>query len=966
MINQPRPDKNKDNTHQQIVLLLHAFSVAVFILVCYFLPVSTELTKINNLIIGDATFSGVDIGLRVSAMYKFLFGGMALAAIFYSLFRYLQAKTGFRFLHHRELLLFSVPILCLSFLHVAGIENLDVIKILFGLFCIRLIILLPFRYVAFLACNIRDQMRFAISLPLAFLMLFSLIFLVGYQSVMKENVAGIYLLLVLLCFLIQRVLHYFKLPKRVHFLKALLPFTAMPLLAFCVLEVLFFIRQEYGYTINYKLIFIGCFLLISMLTWFFRKRQILARLTEEKIIGKMLAPSVLIAFVLLVYYFPMLQPQKEMFESGNAANSVLNVFRFGKIPLLDFSSAHMLSEQWSCYLYTLIFGWNGQQDFLIYNFLNSLLFYFILFWLLNKLFGRPLLSVFFILLFPFIRSVFFPHIFFAVLPLFLSRQLLERPTVGAFLRLMLLLLLLILWKIDPGAAAVFASLLYFPVLWFISGTKFPFKVFFKALGIFVLICLGGIGCSFLLRSPEQVLTGCKMMLHLFSGSQAHGYFQLMSKPPQQFYIYHVLFPFVAVLLCIYIGFTLKKNYRTSSWKENFWLLAALFLYLMFFGNLQRGLVRHGFAERGEDYLITMFFAATALLAVHRFRTRTAIYRMAIFYASLFFLFIGLKFFPYESDGYSMETALSNNTFQTDYNSLDWKLYHGRTLTDKAFERKNYGDLKLFLDKNIGAKQTFVDFSNTPILYFYCKRPVVGYFTQNMQNTIDDYMQFDMLKKAGVNEAPVVVYANYPRSFFDATDNVPNNLRYYLIAEHIFEHYRPYGVIGNKSIWVSGSLRNLPAPTVKDTLIDQVDSVNFRLMAEYNGMFYNNPSSGKEHAKELDAVFQKDKKNFVLSNDSLFITLDQHILALKHCYLSVEFEKRAEYFEPFNTQVRFADSAKNTVGIFSFARRDRISSIYMFRLSNHYFWHTNNTLEMCIPAGAEVKRVLVLKDRRFKN
>jgi hypothetical protein len=948
------------------MLLLHAFSIAIFILVCNFLPLSFELKTIKNLIVSQATINGVDIGLRVAITYRFIFGGIALAAVFYFLFRYLQTKTSFDFLRHQELILFSATIICLSFLQIIGVQTITVLKLLFTLFCLRLGMLLPFRSLVLFVGVLRGKTVFTLCISFAFLMLLGVLFLIGYHGWVREGVVWIYLFFILVCFAVNKVLHHYGLKTSKQFLMALLPFTSVPLLTFLFLELMLFIRHVYGYTINYKLYFIATILGLYLLLWFLRKRKVVVDYSIEKLIRKWLAPSLLFVFVILAFYQPLLQQQTEMFESANTANSVMNVFRFGKIPMLDFASAHMLCEQWFGYLYALIFGWSGHPDFVVYDFLNTLLVYFVLYALLNKLFHRPFLSIFFIVSFPFIRDVFYPHIFIAVLPLFLSKRLLERPSSRNFLNLFLLLLALILWKIDAGAAGVFASLFYVPILWFVASKKFPLNNFFKGMLLFAVICFIGIGLAMLLRSPQSIWTSIQMALHLFSASQAHGYYQLTNNPTQQFYIYHVLFPFTAIVLCIYIVILLKKNYKNLLWKESFLLLSSLFLFLLFLGNLQRGLVRHGFAEQGETIVSSTFFAALALLIVHWCKTGVAIHRVIIFYGSTFLLFVSLKFFPYNSDGLSLENALLNNAFKTDYPNLDWQYYQGRTLVDTAFARENYGDLKLFLDRELSSEQTFLDFSNTPILYYFCERKVLGYFTQNMQNTVDDYLQLQMLKEADTSKVPIAVFANYPRNFFDATDDVPNILRYYLVAEHIFDQYQPYRVIGNKSIWVSKSFHALPAANITDTLITQVDATQFNLLPEYIGLFYNNTSGNLENKKDLKTVLLKTRKDFMLQNDSLFLQLDYNILTLKHCYLSIEFEKRPQYFEPFQMEARFADTSKNTVGIFTFTRSDRVSSNYMFRLSNHYFWHCYGALQLSIPHAGEIKRISILKDMRFKD
>ncbi len=231
-------------------------------------------------------------------------------------------------------------------------------------------------------------------------------------------------------------------------------------------------------------------------------------------------PAVLTAFVLLAFYTPILQKQTETFEVANPANAVMNLFRFGEWPILDFMSSHLLSEQWYGFLYAALFGFNGQLDFLVYGFLNMLLFYVVLYWFLNRLFDRPLLSVYFILLFPYVYEVFYFSIFLALLPLFLSRRLIEKPSPRAFLQLFLLLLTMLLWKMDTGVAGLMASLVYFPLLWLAAKQKFPWIAFLKAACYFTIIVLAGVLIAVWLRSPDIIFNHFLTALHYFTASQA--------------------------------------------------------------------------------------------------------------------------------------------------------------------------------------------------------------------------------------------------------------------------------------------------------------------------------------------------------------------------------------------------------------------------------------------------------------
>lgn len=950
---------------QNMVLLLHACNAACFILVCFFLPVSFELKTIKNLVISEATANGIDVGVRVGMVYKFIASGTLLVLLLYGLFRYLQLKKQFRFLQQAELILFSATGICLAVLQSMGLEAGTIFRIVNSLFWLRLILLLPLKSWAAFTEALRPRSNFTLCLVFAFLLLFAVFFLWGGHNVIQTKVSWIYMALVLCCCGLNLLLNRLRGLRGDRALLFGLPLGGIPFLVFFSVEITLYARYTCGWQLNHKLLFAAlwvsfCLIMHAWYFWFKKDKSY----CPAKIVRNWLGPATLVAFVLLAYYTPVLPKQTEIFEVANPANAVMNVFRFGEWPILDFMSSHLLSEQWYGLLYSAIFGFNGQADFLVYAFLNQVLFYFVLYWFLNCVFSRPLLSVYFVLLFPFVYEVFYFSIFLAVLPLFLSRKLLERPSAGSFLALFLLLFALLLWKLDTGVAALMASLVYFPLLWIIAKRKFPWAAFLKAAGYFGAILIAAVLLVVALRSPGVIWNHFLTALHYFTANQAHGYRQLLDSFAQQFYIYHLLFPMVAVFLCIYIVVVLRKRAATALFPGGFILLASLFLFLLFLSNLQRGIVRHGFAERGEVIAVSTFFAALALLVVYWSRVVPAAARLAVFYATVFFLFLLLKFFPLSTDPVLPEHAMSGNFFLGPDASLRPEGYKGRLERDTVFAHENYTDLKHFLDRQLQPEQTFLDFSNTPMLYFYCGRRIPGYFNQNLQNTVDDYLQLELLRQVDTVKAPVVVFANYPRNWFDATDGIPNTLRYYLVAEYIFKNYHPFEVMGNKSIWVANSFKPATVTGLTDTLMAQAEDTWLNQLAEYTGLFYSEASGTAK--QDLRVVHSWQGAELHLSDSTISIGLDSTLLALKHCYLDIEFTRRSGYFDPFTVQIQFLDTAKTTVAVLSFVRRDWVSSRYMIRLSNHYFWHRNTTLELRIPAAGEVKRISVLKDIRIEN
>lgn len=955
------PDQAPVRLH--LILLLHAFALAGFILVRYFLPVSFALAEMKNLVISQATANGVDVGLRVQTVYRFLVLGAGIAVVFYLLFRFLQGRGHLSFQYHDELLFFSAAILGMSFLQVMRINCLTVLEILAGLFWLRVGMLLRKSWSQRTGRMLQHKTVFGLSLVFAFFLLFAVFFLWGDEEWVAGNTALIYLGLVLLLTALQ-ILFYVRFHRSMdRVLLSLLPLSSIPFLAFFSVESAFYSRQQTGHMQEYELVFAGLFaglLSVYQLWYWLLGRKLLY--SRKSLLRNWLGPAFLFGYIVLAYYTPVLPSQQEMFEAANPANAMLNMFRFGEWPMLDFMSSHLFSEQWYGLLYEAVFGFNGQQDFLVYWFFNILLFYLVVYWFLNRLFRRPLLSLFLITCLPFLFELFFPYVFMGVLPFFYSRRLLERPSVRVFLELFLLLALMLLWRMDMGAAGLVAAGIYFPLLWFLAGKRFPLRQFIKGLALFMLVVLFVVLGAAWLRSPELIRNNLQVALHYFAGSQAHGYKQIENNFAQQFYVYHVLFPFAAVVACAYIILALRKRTFADLLPQGYLLLASLFLFLLFLANLQRAVVRHGFAEHGEIILCSTFFVALALLVVHWSKAIRPLRRFTVLYAAILVLFILLKFFPFRQQPVTAETVLTANFFQDREIPRHWDQYSGRVKSDTAWERLEYGALRQFLDQYLAPEQTFLDLSNTPMLYFYCGREVPGYFNQNLQNSIDDYLQLALLDAVDTQRVPVVVFANYPRVWSDATDDVPNTQRYYLLAEYVFRNYRPYGIIGNKSIWVAHHFRMLPEPALRDPLLEQVEQADLNLVPEYTGLFYDQA----KNKKDLERVGTWSLTNAMLQGDTLVLALKPELLALGHCYLDIKMKSRPEVFEPIRMQVDFLDTGKSTAASFSFLRRDKVSVHYLLRLSNHYFWHRHDKLELRILPATEVAEVAVWKDTRMSD
>ena len=89
-----------------------------------------------------------------------------------------------------------------------------------------------------------------------------------------------------------------------------------------------------------------------------------------------------------------------------------------KLPLVDFMSSHMLSEQWFGWLFHLVHGYMPDLSFMTFAFLNYIVYFFIAYKLLVKILGNGLLATCALVFFPLVFEFFSFHLLFSVIVLF--------------------------------------------------------------------------------------------------------------------------------------------------------------------------------------------------------------------------------------------------------------------------------------------------------------------------------------------------------------------------------------------------------------------------------------------------------------------------------------------------------------------------------------------------------------------
>jgi hypothetical protein len=944
--------KGMNSIHKSLLLSsFYAFCISCVILLFWFYPADFSIPKGSVPLIGQASKNNALVASRINLFYKLTFFGAAiwilltllLQRVYYTFFS--SAKQ------YSNGLYYAIPILPYTYLATTGSEVQSVIFLLLGVFVIYFLRCIIFNFSYFSKPENKIPISFELTLGFVFLFHILLQFLFGHVTWFQEKLASI--LLITLIILQIKLFFLRKLINHTSIKLILLSSAGVPFLVFVAIEIQALSLEKGWFIFGYKKIY---FLLQLLWIGFSLLIFKLKKTTISGITKKLFLPSLIFGYSLLVLYQPIIQPVKDFFELANSANSVMRTFLFGEIPILDYMSSHMFNEQWYGYLYNFIFGSSEQVEFTIYYFLNEFIFFLIIYFILIKVGLNIKSACIFIFFFPIIYEVFFDPVIYIFLVLFLIIRLAKSPTSLNVFYLLLILLFLILWRIDTGVAAVFSTFVFAPLFFWITKIKIPFNSLLKGFGLFLCLSIGLFIIALVLRPWEIIWTNFLSALHYVKGSQAHGYDQIFDGSFHQFYVIHFLFVAVAIILIVISSYTIRIDPIKNKISTNYWLIFSIFSFVIFLANAQRGLVRHGFAEQNELFFLSTFYLGLAFFCIHFIQYKKDQFKFAIFFYILFFTFIVTRFFPFLPKQLNSSKWIKSEAFVNLNSTFTKDDFQGRVIEKKAFEKEHFGEIKKYLNTNLKPNETFIDFSNSPMLYYYCQRKVPGYFNQNLQNTIDEFLQSQLIKSFEKNSVPIVIFSSYPSNWFDASDGILNTVRYFKIADYIFENYKPIGVLNKHSIFglKNRNWENIPK---KDTVLLNPINIDLGFLAGWEGNKY------KIHEIITNQLISQEI-NLKVNIDSFAtkFVIDQKLIGKSGVKVILQLHSKFENYSNKNqSSIIFRDSLGREVHRVQFLRDDNQFSMYAFPISNYYFWHQYSLLTFEFSENTGIDKVFFIKE-----
>ncbi len=292
-------------------LLTLCLFIAVYILYNLFSTPIFALNEFSELYISQATLDGINVSARINLFYKSVFTALLLIPVVYFLLFYLKQKTHINSKQLGLPMLISFTGLFFIVLDIFQIGGRQTIHLFF---CMVLILIATvvvsklkrgLKYVS----NAGFLSQSILLSVLGYLLIF---FLFNSNPIVIENQSWMFLVVlfvtIILLVILKKVSGFFF--NKIATIGISL--TLIPILIFISIELLFFFKFKYDMLIPYKWIFILMLALAFSVSLFFIFKK------KTKISNKKLklfySLSILLSFVLLRFYLPIIQQPSDLFE----------------------------------------------------------------------------------------------------------------------------------------------------------------------------------------------------------------------------------------------------------------------------------------------------------------------------------------------------------------------------------------------------------------------------------------------------------------------------------------------------------------------------------------------------------------------------------------------------------------------------------------------------------------------------
>lgn len=574
----------------------------------------------------------------------------------------------------------------------------------------------------------------------------------------------------------------------------------LPAIARITLEVIYYMTEHEHIIKHYYSIICSSMLLFSVVSvifaiWTSPKRM---DLTNMGYIGAITSFGCLSFFSFDYQYTWSFGNYSNLYELGNSSVAV-DTLLHGKLPIIDYFSAHALKDVWTRILYCIIH--KDVNGILIdpYYGIAVIIEMIILFYIVKYIFDENVAALYVILFPGLIVSIKWTSICFLsiLVLLIINKDLKVKNCIVFWIMLLLSAFMTYDEGISLGLSCIFAFALFLAIdkqwkkmlYWFLCG-----------------VCVGSITLimyiTYSIKTGLAVFQRIKEWLSVSVGSNST--WATASFGDQSSFGFFLAY-FVAPVLAIAILIFVIYKYIKAREKRTVTILIVAFSMAEII-YIPRTIVFHNLAvSSGLTGVLFNFFHWSFSLFVLYFIEKKGSQneKLIMWMTSMFLVFV-------------IEGAIVTNQLPSTNSVLVSKsLSAVKEFQISDIEKNNPGGERVILDEEsaelvkkfknlfdvlLSDDQTFMDFANVTSMYLLTNRQRPSYVAQTPSLLTDLYSQECYLKQIENADCPLVIVGMTETPHLNEMFWVPHNIRYYKVAEYIYKNYRPLVSFDEFAIW----------------------------------------------------------------------------------------------------------------------------------------------------------------------
>lgn len=696
--------------------------------------------------------------------------------------------------------------------------------------------------------------------------------------------------------------------------------------------------------------------LLLIITWLLRKKTL--KFQNIGYIGAIVSFTAVSTFPTSYQYIFTYSSFADAYELGNVAVA-MDTLLYGKLPIIDYFSAHALGDVWTRLIYCFVHG--DLNGILVnpYAGIASIVAFIALFYILKQVFDADV-AVLFVLLFPgSTTGIKFTSV--CMISVALLLLICRKPSVKTYILFWIGMLISAFSKYDEGISLGIACILAYMI-----GCLFQKE--WKKLRDFIIsgACVGAIVLAayviYALLTGIPVIGRIKEWLSVSVGSNSSwATANFGDQTTFAFLIAYFVVPLTAIALLIFTVIRYIKN-RTNLLLTLFTVVFSLTEILY----ITRTIVFHNLdVSSGYTGVLLNFIhwtVAAYVLYVSSEHGKSDNFKLLSFMGAMMAMILieGTAVTHYWPDA---SASLINSGF---YTAEVWNLQDGTT-SNQGKPRIVYDEettelvnsFKNVFDSLLTDNQTFLDFANITSMYLLTGRERPCYVGQSPSLLTDLYSQQRFLEEISEYDCPLAVVGTTETSYLQHMWGIPHNVRYYKIAEYIYNNYRPLVTFGEFAIWCDKASYE----AYRDTLLSEgLDDNGVYTLVDYGYDFttpYLDENGNMQWSFKPYHSYDLGQIPYIWANYDDYEAIDnpeiikltsrnmntfqfdgsQSVVSADGNYLAFEMTNTSE--EDISINIVFYDSTNEGAKTHYYFIAKPGTNQYLIRVSQDYFWDAFN-------------------------